>query len=74
MCFLEKVVHKNFAIFTGKHLCWRLLLIELRASRPATFLRKDSNTGVFLKLGFPPCKAEQLLQGMELQGKETQKD
>ena len=27
----------------------------------------------FLKLGFTPCKAEQL-QGMELQEKETQKD
>ena len=26
------------------------------------------------KLGFPPCKAEQPLQGMELQEKETQKD
>ena len=28
----------------------------------------------FLKLGFTPCKAEQPLQGMELQEKETQKD
>ena len=27
----------------------------------------------FLKLGFTPCKAEQPLQGMELQEKETQK-
>ena len=26
------------------------------------------------KLGFTPCKAEQPLQGMELQEKETQKD
>ena len=26
------------------------------------------------KLGFPPCKAGQPLQGMELQEKETQKD
>ena len=29
---------------------------------------------IFLKLGFPPCKAEQPLQGMVLQEKETQKD
>ena len=28
----------------------------------------------FLKLVFTPCKAEQLLQGMELQEKEAQKD
>ena len=28
----------------------------------------------FLKLGFTPCKAEQPLQGMELQEKKTQKD
>ena len=27
----------------------------------------------FFKLGFTPCKAEQLLQGMELPGKEAQK-
>ena len=27
----------------------------------------------FLKLGFTPCKAEQPLQGMELQEKEVQK-
>ena len=29
---------------------------------------------VFFKLGFTPCKAEQLLRGMELQEKEAQKD
>ena len=28
----------------------------------------------FFKLGFTPCKAEQPLQGMELQEKEIQKD
>ena len=28
----------------------------------------------FLKLGFTPCKAEQLLRGMRLQEKKTQKD
>ena len=29
---------------------------------------------IFLKLAFTPCKAEQPLQGMELQEKEAQKD
>ena len=29
---------------------------------------------LFFKLGFTQCKAEQPLQGMELQEKETQKD
>ena len=28
----------------------------------------------FFKSGFTPCKAEQPLQGTELQGKEAQKD
>ena len=28
----------------------------------------------FFQLGFTPCKAEEPLQGMELQEKETQKD
>ena len=28
----------------------------------------------FFELGFTPCKAEQPLQGMELQEKEAQKD
>ena len=39
---------KNFAIFTGKQLCWSLFLIKLRPWRPATLLKRDSNTGVFL--------------------------
>ena len=29
-------------------MCWSLFLIMLQASRPATLLRRDSNTGVFL--------------------------
>ena len=43
-------VLKNFANFTGKHLCWRLFLIKLQAFRPATLLKRDSNTGVFQKI------------------------
>ena len=31
-------------------------------------------TCIFKKLGFTPCKAEQPLQGMEIQEKEAQKD
>ena len=30
----KKAVLKNFAIFTGKHLCWSLFLIKLQALRP----------------------------------------
>ena len=44
--FFEISSIKNFAIFTGKHLCWGLGLIKLHACRPATFLKRDSNTGV----------------------------
>ena len=41
-------VLKNFPNFTGKHLCWSLFLIKLQALKPATPLKKDSNTGGFL--------------------------
>ena len=34
----------------------------------------SSGGNLFFKQGFTPCKAEQPLQGMELQEKETQKD
>ena len=47
-CSIEKAVLKNVAKFTRKNLCWSLLLIDLLASKPATFLRRDSNTSVFL--------------------------
>ena len=36
-------VLKNFALFTGKHLCWSLFLIHLQAFRPATFLERGSS-------------------------------
>ena len=42
--FREKGVLKNFAIFTGKHLCWSLNLIKLRPSgsclRDCNFVKK----------------------------------
>ena len=45
---MKKTLLINFAIFTGKQLCWRFFLIKLPAFRPATLLKRDSNTGVFL--------------------------
>ena len=44
---IYKAVLKNFAIFTGKHLFWSLFLIRFQPFRPATLLKRDSNTGVF---------------------------
>ena len=40
--FFKKGVPKNFANFTGKHLCWRFFLIKLKVWRPATLLRKTA--------------------------------
>ena len=45
--FFKIEVLKNFANFTGKHLCWSLFLIKLQALRPPFLLKRDSNTGVF---------------------------
>ena len=42
----EIISIKNFPIFTGKHLFWGLFLIKMQAFRPATFLKRDSNTDV----------------------------
>ena len=47
-CTIKKDV-KNFASFTGKHLCWSLFLTKLLVSRPTTLLKRDSNTGAFLQ-------------------------
>ena len=41
-CSIKKIVLRNFATFTGKHLCQSLILIKLEASGA------DSGTGVFL--------------------------
>ena len=60
--FHKKGVLKNFPIFTGKHLCWRLFLIKLQTFfrcwrlfliklqtfSSATLLKRDSNISVFL--------------------------
>ena len=46
--FFKIGVLKNFAIFTGKYLCWSLFLIKLQTLEPATLLIRDPNTAVFL--------------------------
>ena len=38
---MKRAVVKNFAIFTGKHLCWSLFLMKLQAWRPAILLKRD---------------------------------
>ena len=40
-------VLKNFANFTGKHLCWSLFLINLQA-KALNFIKKRLQPGVFL--------------------------
>ena len=46
--FFKIGVLKNFLNFTGKHLCLSFFLIKLQALRPATSLKTDSDTCVFL--------------------------
>ena len=46
--FLNIGVLKNFAIFTRKHLCWSLFLIQLQSTSPATILKRNSSIGIFL--------------------------
>ena len=46
--FCKKAVLKKLVILTEKYLCWNIFLINLQALKPATFLQRDSNTGVFL--------------------------
>ena len=47
--FLEEAtgcVFKNFAKFTGKHLCWSLFCNKNAGLRPANFIKKDTPTQV----------------------------
>ena len=37
-CSIKKDVRKTFAIFTGKHLCWSLFLLKLKALRSSEHL------------------------------------
>ena len=41
-------VLQNFATFTGKHLCGSPFFAKFQVFRPATLLKRDSYTGVFL--------------------------
>ena len=45
-CSIKKAFLKNFAIFTGKHLCWSLFLMKLQVFRLVTLFKRDSNIGV----------------------------
>ena len=46
---LQNSSFKNFAIFTGWHMCyWSLSLLALIAFKPVTLLKGVSNTGAFL--------------------------
>ena len=46
--FFKVNVLKNFAIFSEKHLCKNHFFIKVQTWKPATLLKRDSNTGVFL--------------------------
>ena len=46
--FFETGVLNNYAIFTGKHLCWSFFLIKLQVSSLHFYWKRDSNIGVFL--------------------------
>ena len=41
-CSIKKAFLRNFAIFTGKHLCRSLFLIKLQVFRSPTLLTRDS--------------------------------
>ena len=47
---MKKAVLKNFAKRTGKHLCWSIFLIKLKAG-PATLLKGDCSTGFPVNFG-----------------------
>ena len=48
--FSKLGILKNFANFTGKHLCWSFFLIKLRALRPTTLLKTDSKQVFFYEI------------------------
>ena len=47
-CYIQKDVLKIFAIFSGKNCSGVSFLIKLQTFKPATLLKRDSNTGAFL--------------------------
>ena len=52
------------------YLCYNFFLIRKHEND----MEQSIHCPFFFLLGFTPCKAEEPLQGMELQEKETQKD
>ena len=48
LMFFKKILTRILTIFTGEYLCLSLCLISLQVVRPATLLKRDYNTGVFL--------------------------
>ena len=46
--FFKTSVFKNFAIFIGKHLCWGILFNKVADLEACNFIKRDSDTGVFL--------------------------
>ena len=47
-CSVRKGVLRNFAKFTGKHLCQSLFLIKMQDWDLQLYLKRDSGLGVFL--------------------------
>ena len=48
LIFYEKDVLKNFAKFTGKHLCQSLFLNKVKNKKKQLCLKRDSSRGAFL--------------------------
>ena len=47
-CSVRKgVLTRNFGKFTGKHLCQSLLFNKVAGVKPATLIKRDSDTGFF---------------------------
>ena len=57
-CSIKKVILKNFAIFTGRHLCWSLFLIKLPPG--LQLYKKETLTQVFSCEYYETCFEEHL--------------
>ena len=67
-CSIMKGVLRNFAKFTGKHLCQNLIFNKVAGLRPATLLKKETLTQAlscdfakFLRTTFLQNTSKQLL-------------
>ena len=49
---MRKGVLRNFAKFTGKHLCQSLFFNKVANLRPTTLLKKDYGAGVYFPVNF----------------------